>query len=171
MLERPLSVSDALPKEDAFEARTQLERSFSASPSRSLGFRKWCSGEGMSPSSGDADQRSVLKAPFLSKGKEKLRKFSKGEDRAGCKGFAGFPHRGSSVAVFPSFPVTREKGLNSMGSCGLMVVENLEVSSYQHSQSSLSFLSLPSGLALPHLSPSVPVLPNSAIQSQYSTKP
>ena len=125
----------------------------------------------MSPPSGDADQRSILKALFLSKGKDKLPNFSKGEDRAGFKGFAGFPHRGSSVAVFPSYPVTREKGLNSVGSCGMMGVENLEVSSYQHSRSSLSLLPPPSSLVLPHLSPSVPVLPNSAIQSQFPTKP
>ncbi|RVW35159.1 hypothetical protein CK203_085891 [Vitis vinifera] len=102
-----------------------LERP-SASPSRSSGSRKRCSGEGTSPPSGDADQRSILKAPFLSKGKEKLCNSSKGEDKAGFKGFAGFPHCGSSVAVFPSYPVTREKGLNSVGSSGMMVVEDLE---------------------------------------------
>ncbi|RVW67440.1 putative mitochondrial protein [Vitis vinifera] len=39
-LERPLSISDAFPKEDAFEAGTQLDRCFSASPSRLSGFRK-----------------------------------------------------------------------------------------------------------------------------------
>ncbi|XP_034687737.1 uncharacterized protein LOC117916043 [Vitis riparia] len=172
-LERPSLASNDLPKEDSFEVGTQLERSFNASPSHLSGSRKRCFGdwEGTSPPSGDADRRSILKAPFLSKGKEKLRNFSKGEDRAGFKGFAGFPHRGSSVAVFPSYPVTREKGFNFVGSCGMMVVENLEVSSYQHSQSSLSLLPPPSGLALPHLSPSVPVLPNSAIQSQFPTKP
>ena len=114
------------------------------------------------------DQRSILKALFLSKGKEKLPNFSKGEDKAG---FKGFHHRGSSVTVFPSYPVTREKWLNSVGSCGMMGVENLKVSSYQHSQSSLSLFPPSSGLALPHLSPSVPVLPNSAIQSQFPTKP
>ena len=83
----------------------------------------------------------------------------------------GFPHHGSLDAVFPSYPITREKGLNSVGSCGMMVVENLEVFSYQHSQSSLSLRPPPYGLALTHLSPSVPVLPNSAIQSQFPTKP
>jgi len=58
-----------------------LERSFSASLIRLLGSPKRCSGdwEGTSPPSGDEDQRSILKAPFLSKGKEKLRNFSKGE--------------------------------------------------------------------------------------------
>ena len=138
-LERPSLASDDLPKEDSFKAQTQIERSFSASPSRSSGSRKRCSGEGTSPPSGDADQRSILKAPFLSKGKEKLCNSSKGEDKAGFKGFAGFPHCGSSVAVFPSYPVTREKGLNSVGSSGMMVVEDLEVSSYQHSQSFVFF--------------------------------
>ena len=83
----------------------------------------------------------------------------------------GFPHHGSLDVVFPSYPITREKGLNSVGSCGMMVVENLEVSSYQHSQSSLSLLPPPSSLALPYLSPSVPILPNSAIQSQFPMKP
>ncbi|RVX19781.1 hypothetical protein CK203_005357 [Vitis vinifera] len=39
------------------------------------------------------------------------------------------------------------------------------------SKSSLSLLPPPSGLALTHLSPSVPVLPNSAIQSQFPMKP
>ena len=112
-----------------------------------------------------------LRLLFYQKGKKKLPNFSKGEDKAGFKGFAGFPHCGSSVAVFPSYQVTREKGLNSVGSCGMMGVENLEVSSYQHSQSSLSLLPPPSGLALPHLSPSVSVLPNAVIQYQFPTKP
>ena len=94
-LERLSLASDDLPKEDSFEVGTQWERSFSASPSRSSGSRKRCfrDWEGMSPPSGDADRRSILKAPFLSKGKEKLHNFSKGEDRAGFKGFAGFPHQ------------------------------------------------------------------------------
>ena len=175
-LERPLSDCDALPNEDAFEAGTQLDRSFSASPitfCHSSGFRKRCFGEGTSSTRGDVEhkQRSHFKAPFLSKGKEKLHKLSKSEDIAGFKGFAGFAHHGSSVTVFPSNPITRAKGLNSAGSCGMMVVENFEVSSYPHSRSSLSFLSPSSGLAFPHLSLSVPVLPNSDIQSRYPSKP
>ena len=82
---------------------------------------------------GDAYQRSLLKAPFLSKGKEKPHNFSKDEDKAGLKGFVGFPHRGSSVTTFLSYPATREKWLNSMRSCGMMVVENFKVYSNQHS--------------------------------------
>ena len=50
----------------------------------------------------------------------------------------------------------------------MMVVENIEVPSSPHSQSSLS-TPLPFGLALPPLSPSIPALPSSVIQSQYPT--
>ena len=81
----------------------------------------------------DNQQRSSLKASILSKGKEKLRKSSNVEDRVGSKGFEGFVHRGSSVTVFPSNPIIKEKGLNSVGTCGMMVVENIEVSSSPHS--------------------------------------
>ncbi|KAL6326022.1 hypothetical protein AAG906_038514 [Vitis piasezkii] len=118
----------APPKDDAFEAGTQMERRFSASP-RSSGFRKSCSGEGASSIRGDTDnqQRSSLKASIHSKGKEKLRKSSNIEDRVGSKGFEGFIHRDSSVMVFPSSPVTREKMLNSVGTCGMMVAENIEL--------------------------------------------
>ncbi|KAL6311763.1 hypothetical protein AAG906_022432 [Vitis piasezkii] len=105
-----------------------------------------------------------FKAYILSKGKEKLRKFSKDEDRVGSKGFEGFVHRGSSVTVFPSNPVTRGKGLNSVGTCEMMVVENFEVFSSPHFFSTLSSFPPSSGLALPPLCPSVPVLPNSVIQ-------
>ena len=45
-LERLSLASDDLPKEDSFEVGTQLERSFSASPSRSSGSRKRCLGIG-----------------------------------------------------------------------------------------------------------------------------
>ncbi|KAL6347508.1 hypothetical protein AAG906_026030 [Vitis piasezkii] len=123
---------------------------------------------GASSTRGDADnqQRSTLKASIHSKGKAKLCKFFNVEERAGSKGFV---HRGSSVTVFPSNPVTREKGLNSVGTRGMMVVENFEVSYSPHSQSSLS-IPFPLGLALPPLSPSDPVLPNSVIQSQYPMK-
>ena len=69
----------------------------------------------MLPTRGDADQRTLLIAHFLSKGKEKMCNFSKGEDGAGIKGFVGCPHRGSSVTVFPYFPATREKGLTLWG--------------------------------------------------------
>ena len=57
-----------------------------------------------------------------------------------------------------------------MGYCGMTVVENFEVSSHQFSQPSLPFLSPFFGLALPYPSPSVPNLPTSAFQSQFSTK-
>ena len=102
-------------------------------------------GEGASSIRGDTDnqQRSSLKASIHSKGKEKLRKSSNKEDRVGSKGFEGFIHRDSSVMVFPSNPVIREKGLNSVGTCGMMVVENIEVSSSPLPQSSLSIFPPP----------------------------
>ncbi|RVW89628.1 hypothetical protein CK203_036367 [Vitis vinifera] len=130
--EIPSSDFVAPPKGNAFEAGTQLERRFSASPltfSRSSGFRKSCSGERASSRRGDMDnqQRSSLKASRHSKGKEKLHKSSNVEDRAVSEGFGGFVHRDSSVMVFPSNPVIREKGLNSVGTCGMMVVENIEL--------------------------------------------
>ena len=173
MLENPSLDCNALPKEVAFEEGTQLERSFNANPinfSRSSGFQKRCFEEGTSSTREDADnhQRFHLNASILSKGKEKLRKFSKDEDRVDSKGFKGFVHRGSSVMVFPTSPVTREKGFNFVGTCEMRVVENFEVSSTPHSQSFLSSLSSfppSSGLALPPLSPFVPVLPSSVIQS------
>ena len=129
----------APPKDDAFKVGTQMERRFSASP-RSSGFWKSCSGKGASLTRGAANnqQRSSLKPSIHSKGKEKLRKSSNVEDKVGFKGFEGFINRGSSVMVFPYSLVTREKGLNSVGTCGMMVVENIEVSSSPHSQSSLS---------------------------------
>ncbi|KAL6340733.1 hypothetical protein AAG906_021271 [Vitis piasezkii] len=63
-----------------------------------------------------------------------------------------------------------KKGLNFVGTCGMLVAENLEVSSFSPSQSSLSTFPTSCGLALPPLSPSIPVLPNSVIQSQYPMK-
>ena len=114
-IERSLLVCDALPMEDDFEAGTQLDQCFSASPRHSSGFRKKCFEKGMLPTRGDADQRTLLIAHFLSKGKEKMCNFSKGEDGAGIKGFVGCPHCGSSVTVFPYFPATREKGLTLWG--------------------------------------------------------
>ncbi|RVW64320.1 hypothetical protein CK203_047007 [Vitis vinifera] len=88
-------------KDVAFEAGTQMVQRFSSSPlilSRPLGFRSSCSGEGASSS----------------------------RDRENSEGFGGFAHHDSSVLVFPSNPVTSEKGLTSVGTCGLMVVENNE---------------------------------------------
>ena len=81
-------------------------------------------------------------------------------------GHVGFDHRGSSDTVFPSSPVIRGKGLSFMGTCGMLVVENLEVSSSLPSQSPLSSFPPSCGLTLPFLSPSVPILPSSVIQSQ-----
>ena len=138
MHEKPSLDCDAPPKEDAFEVGTLMDQRFNASPltfSRSSEFRKRCLGEGASSARGDMDnqQRSSLKPSILSKGKEKLRKSSNVEDRIGSKGFEGFVHRGSSVTIFPSNPIIREKWLNSMGTCGMMVVENIEVSSSPHS--------------------------------------
>ena len=113
---------------------TQRLRRFSASPltlSRPSRFRKSCYGKGASLTRGEADnqQRSILKASIHSKGKAKLCKFFNIVDRAVSKGFGGFVHHGSLVMVFPSNPVSREKGLTSVGTCGMMVVENNKVSS------------------------------------------
>ena len=88
------------------------------------------------------------------------------ENREGFMGHVGFDHRGSSDTVFPSSPVIRGKGLSFMGTCGMLVVENLEVSSSLPSQSPLSSFPPSCGLTLPFLSPSVPILPSSVIQSQ-----
>ena len=52
----------------------------------------------------------------------------------------------------------------------MLVAENLEVSSSSHFQSSLSTFPPPFGLALPPLSPSVPVLPSLVFQSQFPMK-
>ena len=88
------------------------------------------------------------------------------ENREGFMGHVGFDHRGSSDMVFPSSPVIRGKGLSFMGTCGMLVAENLEVSSSLPSQSPLSSFPPSCGLTLPFLSPSVPILPSSVIQSQ-----
>ena len=133
MIERSLSVSDALPMEDVFKAGTQLVQGFSASPNRLSGLQKRCSEEGTTSTKENVEQRNLLRAPFLSKGKEKMRNIAKGEDGAGFKGFVGCSHSGSLVTVHLSYPATSEKGLNSMGYCGMMVVENFEVSSHHFS--------------------------------------
>ena len=54
-----------------------------------------------------------------------------------------------------------------MGNCGMSVAENLELNSSSPSLSPWSSFSTSSGLALPFLSPSVPYLPSSVIQSQF----
>ena len=94
-----------------------MERGFSASPltyCRSSRLRMRCSGKGASSSRREA----VLRNP------------SNDEDREGFMGRVGFDHCGSSVTVFPSNPVIRGKGLNFMGTCGMLVAENMEVSSF-----------------------------------------
>ncbi|RVW47449.1 hypothetical protein CK203_086502 [Vitis vinifera] len=63
--------------EDGFEADTQLVQG--------------CSEEGTMSTKEYAEQRNLLKAPCLSKGKEKMRNTAKGGDGAGFKGFLGCP--------------------------------------------------------------------------------
>ena len=55
---------------------------------------------------------------------------SNDEDGEGYKGLVGFDHCGSSITIFPSNPVIKEKGLNFVGTYGMLVAENLEVSSF-----------------------------------------
>ena len=116
------------------------------------------------------EQRNLLRAPFLSKGKEKMRNIAKGEDGVGFKGFVGCSHSGSSVMDHPSYPATREKGLNFEGYCGMREVEIFEVSPHHFSQPSLPFHSPFSGVAPPNQCPSVPNLSISAFQSQFPVK-
>ena len=79
----------------------------------------------------------MLRAPFLSKGKEKMRNIAIGEDGASVKGFVGCSHSGSSVSDHPSYPANKEKGLNFEGFCGMTKVEFFQVSSH-HSFSAFS---------------------------------
>ena len=116
------------------------------------------------------EQRNLLRAPFLSKGKEKMRNIAKGEDGVGFKGFVGCSHSGSSVMDHPSYPATREKGLNFEGYCGMREVEIFEVSPHHFSQPSLPFHSPFSGVAPPHPSSSAIDLSIPAFQSQFPTK-
>ena len=100
--EKPSSDCEAHPKVVAFRVGTQMERGFSVCPltcCQLSGFQKRCSGEGASSSRGDVV----------------LCKSSNVEDRASYKGRVGFDHRGSSVTVFPSNPVIREKGSTLWG--------------------------------------------------------
>ena len=151
--ERSLSGSDTLPLEDVFEARTQLVQG--------------CYEEGTTPTKENAKQMNILKAPFLSKEKEKMRNIAIGGDGAGFKGFVGCSHSGSSVSDHPSYPANREKGLIFEGYCGMTEVEIFQVSSHQ---SSLPLRSPFSGMAPPYRSPSVPDLSISDSHSQFSTK-
>ena len=93
--ERSLSGSDTLPLEDVFEARTQLVQG--------------CYEEGTTPTKENAKQMNILKAPFLSKEKEKMRNIAIGGDEAGFTGFVGCFHSGSSVSDHPSYPTNRRK--------------------------------------------------------------
>ncbi|RVW51807.1 hypothetical protein CK203_085728 [Vitis vinifera] len=56
--ERLTPVSDTLPLEDVSEARTRLVQG--------------CSEEGTTPTKENTEQRNLLRAPFQSKGKEKM---------------------------------------------------------------------------------------------------
>ena len=117
--ERLTPVSDTLPLEDVSEARTRLVQG--------------CSEEGTTPTKENTEQRNLLRAPFQSKGKEKMRNTAKGGDGAGFKGFVGCSHSGSSFTDHLSYPATREKGLNFEGYCGMTEVEIFEVSSHHFS--------------------------------------
>ena len=61
--ERSKPVNDTLPLEDVPEAGTQLVQG--------------CSKEGTTPTKENAEQRNLLRAPFQSKGKEKMRNTAK----------------------------------------------------------------------------------------------
>ena len=89
------------------------------------------------------------------------------EDREGFLSRVRSDLRGSTVAVLPSTPEIRGKGLSFMGNCGLLVAENLEVISSSPIQSPLSSPSLSCGLTSSFLSSSVPNLPSSTFLSQF----
>ena len=154
LLRKPSSDSEELPKEEAFGVGAQWERGFNVSPiifCRSSRIRKRCSGEGASLSRGE----EVVRKPFFE------------EDRERFFGQVGSDLRGSSATFLPSNPEIRGKGLSFMGNCGMSITENLEVNSPSPSQSPWSYFPISSGLALPFLSPSIPDLPSSVIQSQF----
>ena len=146
--------SKEFPKEEAFEAGSQAKRGSSASPlisRRSPRFRKRCLGEGASSS---RDEVALSKLFFE-------------EDREGFLGRVGSDLCGSAIAVLPSTPEIRGKGLSFMENCGLLVAENLEVISSSPIQSPSSSPSLSCGLASSFLSPYVPNLPNSAFHTKF----
>ncbi|RVW69476.1 hypothetical protein CK203_054478 [Vitis vinifera] len=97
--------------------------------------------EGTTPTKEYAEQRNLLRAPCLSKGKEKMRNTAKGGDRA---------------------------GLNFEGYCGMTEMEILEVSSHHFSQPYLPFHSPFSGVAPSHLSSSAIDLSIPAFQNPLS---
>ncbi|KAL6321948.1 hypothetical protein AAG906_035857 [Vitis piasezkii] len=148
--------SDTLPLEEASEAGLQLVQG--------------CSEEGTTPTEEIAEQRNILRAPFMSKEKEKMCINAIGEDGAGVKGFAGYSHSGSSVSDHPSYPANKEKGLIFEGYCGMTEVGILQVSSHHSSQPSLPLRSPFSGVAPPNQSPSVPDFSISAFHSQFPMK-
>ena len=154
--ERSPTGSDTLPLEEASEAGSQLVQG--------------CSEEGTTPTEEIEEQRNILRAPFMSKEKEKMRNNAIGEDRAGVKGFAGYPHSGSSVSDHPSYPANKEKGLIFEGYCGMTEVGIFQVSSHHSSQPSLPLRSPFSGAAPPYQSPYVPDLSISAFHSQFPMK-
>ena len=129
-----------------------------------------CSEEGTTPTKENTEQRNLLRAPFQSKGKEKMRNTAKGGDGVGFKGFVGCSHSESLVTDHISYPATREKWLNFEGYCGMTEVEIFKVSSHHFSQPSLPFHFPFSGVAPPYPSPSALNLSISGFQSQFPTK-
>ena len=156
MTERSPTGSDTLPLEEAAEAGSQLFQG--------------CSEEGTTPTEEIAEQRNILKAPFMSKEKEKMRNNAIRENGAGVKGFAGYSRSGSSVSDHPSYPANREKGLIFEGYCGMTKVGIFQVSSHYSSQPSLPFQSPFSSVAPPYQSPSNPDLSISAFHSHIPMK-
>ena len=145
--------SEEDPKEEASGADFQAKRGFSASPlfsCRFPRFRKKSLGEGASSSRNEAD----------------LNNFSSDEDMEGFSGLVGSDPHGLAVMVLPSSPETRGKGPSFLGNYGLMVAENLEVISSSHFQSPPSSIPPSCGLTFSFLSPSTPILPGLAFQSQ-----
>ena len=81
-----------------------------------------CSEEGTTPTEEIAEQRNILRAPFMSKKKEKMRINAIREDGASVKGFVGYSHSGSSVSDHPSYPANKEKRLIFEGYYGMTEV-------------------------------------------------
>ncbi|KAJ9709584.1 hypothetical protein PVL29_001187 [Vitis rotundifolia] len=100
-----------------------------------------------------------------SKNRTALHNFYFDKNKEGFLGRVGSDPRGSAVMVLPSTPKIRGKGLRFMGNCGLLVAENLEVTSSSTFQSPSSYFSPSCGFTSSFLSPSTPILPSSDIQS------
>ncbi|KAL6316269.1 hypothetical protein AAG906_017899 [Vitis piasezkii] len=121
------SDSEEFPKKEAFEAGSQLERGFSASPlifCQSSRIRKRCSGERASSSRGE-------------------------------------------VALHKPSSMKTEKDFWAEWGPIIVVHQSRSCLLSQKSESPLSSLPLSCGLALSFMSPSVPDLPSSVIQSQF----